>query len=130
LIILIILGESTSYEAPHYAVFSNLLDKRAKVKEIGMRFGARNVRSAYRAGSLRKVGGEISKYKSDLVEVQEARWDRGGTEPTGYGKGNEKHELGTGFLYITKSYQQFLNNVRTNRPQIVLKVFTSCRPLQ
>jgi hypothetical protein len=46
---------------------------------------------------------EISKYKLDLVGVQEVRWDRGRTEPAGeytffYGKGNEKHELGTGFF--------------------------------
>jgi hypothetical protein len=32
--------------------------------------------------------------------IQEVRWDRGGTEPAGeytffYGRGNEKHELGT-----------------------------------
>jgi hypothetical protein len=57
------------------------------------------------------VASEISKYKLDLVEVQEVRWDRGGTEPAGeytffYGKGNENHELGTSFLYIGKLYQQ------------------------
>jgi hypothetical protein len=33
----------------------------------------------YRAGSLRTVAEEISKYELDLVE-QEVRWDRGGTE--------------------------------------------------
>jgi hypothetical protein len=37
------------------------------------------------------------------VGIQEARWDRGGTEPVGeyivfYGEGNENHELGTGSL--------------------------------
>ncbi|PNF44043.1 hypothetical protein B7P43_G16217, partial [Cryptotermes secundus] len=37
------------------------------------------------------------------VGVQEVRWDKGGTESTVeytffYGKGNENHELGTGFL--------------------------------
>jgi hypothetical protein len=63
-------------------------------------------------GSLRIVAEQISKYKLDLVGVQEVRWDRGGTEPAGeytffYGKGNESHELGTDFfLYIRESYQQ------------------------
>jgi hypothetical protein len=37
----------------------------------------------YRAGSLRAVAEELSKYNLDLVGVQEVRWDRDGTEPAG-----------------------------------------------
>jgi hypothetical protein len=77
---------------------------------MDMRIGNQNVRSMYRAGSLRAIVEEISKYKLDLVRVQ-VRWDGGGTEPAGeytlvYGKGNENHELGTGYSYIRESCQR------------------------
>jgi hypothetical protein len=49
------------------------------------------------------VSKELSKYRLDLVRVQEVRWEGGGTEPAGeytffYPTGNENHELGTGFF--------------------------------
>jgi hypothetical protein len=56
------------------------------------------------------VAKEISKYELGLVGVKEVRWDRGVTETGGeyiffYGKGNEKHELGTVFfLYVKVSH--------------------------
>jgi hypothetical protein len=59
------------------------LDKQPKLKKMDMRFGSCNVRSLYRTSSLSKVVEEVSKYKLDLVEVQEVRWDRGGTKPRG-----------------------------------------------
>jgi len=43
-----------------------------------MRFGTWNVRSLYRAGSLRAAARELARYKLDLVVVQEVRWDKGG----------------------------------------------------
>jgi exonuclease III len=78
---------------------------------MDMRFGTWNVRSMYRAGSLRAIAEELSKYNLDLVGVQEVRWDAGGTEPASkytffYGKWNENHELGRGFSYIRESCQQ------------------------
>jgi hypothetical protein len=55
-----------------------------------------HVRILYKPGSLMTVPKEVSKCKLLSVGVQEVRWNRGGTEPTGkytyfYGKGNENH---------------------------------------
>jgi hypothetical protein len=74
---------------------------------MDMRFGMSNVVIMYIVGSLRAVGEEISKYKLDLVGVQEVRWDGGGIEPAGeytflYGKGTKNYELGTGFFVHNK----------------------------
>jgi hypothetical protein len=78
---------------------------------MDMRFEMWNVRKLYRAGSLMTVSRELSRYRLDLVGAQEVRWEGSGTVPAWeytffYGKGNENHELGTGFLYIRESYQQ------------------------
>jgi hypothetical protein len=67
-----------------------------KQRKINIRFGTWNVRSMYRAGSLRTVTEDVSRYKLHLVGVQEVRWDGSGTEPAGqytlfYGKGNQNH---------------------------------------
>jgi hypothetical protein len=67
------------------------------------RFRLWNVRSLYRAGSLMTVLRELSRYKLDLVGVQEVRLEGGGTKPAGeyiffYGKGNKIHELSTSFF--------------------------------
>jgi hypothetical protein len=48
-----------------------------------MRFGAWNVRSLYRAGSLTAAARELARYKLDLVGVEEATWDKGDTVRAG-----------------------------------------------
>ena len=59
--------------------------------------GTWNVRSLYRAGSLKAAVMELARYKLDVVGVQ-VRWDKEGTVRAGdynffYGKGNENHQL-------------------------------------
>jgi len=67
-------------------------------RQRGLKIETWNVRTFYRAGSFK----EAVRYKFDVVGVQEVRWDKGGTVRAGdydffYGKGNENHQLGTGF---------------------------------
>jgi hypothetical protein len=70
-----------------------------------MIFGTWNVRCLYKSGSLTTVARELARYKLDLVDMQEVRWDKRGTVIAGgyifiYGKGNSSHQLGTGlFVY-------------------------------
>jgi hypothetical protein len=81
--------------------WADSLGKQSKIWNMVMRFGTWNIGSMYRASPLMAVLEELSKYKLDLVGVQQVRWNRGDTEPAGEytffcGKGNENQELGTG----------------------------------
>jgi hypothetical protein len=50
---------------------------------MDMGYGMWNKRSLHKEGLLTVVSKELSKYKLDLVGVQEVSWDRGATEPAG-----------------------------------------------
>jgi hypothetical protein len=50
---------------------------------MNMRFGAWNMRSLYRAGSLMTVSWKLSRYRLNLMGVQEVIWEGSGTAPAG-----------------------------------------------
>jgi hypothetical protein len=70
---------------------------------MNMEFGAWNVRSLYRAGSLKTAASELAKYKLNLMAVQEFRWDKASSELADnykffHGNGNTSHHLWIGFF--------------------------------
>jgi hypothetical protein len=57
--------------------------------------------------------------------MQEVRWEGGGTQPAEeytcfLGKGNEDHELGTGFLCVRESYQQLRTEFVSDRMSYII----------
>jgi len=50
---------------------------------MDMSFGAWNVRILYRAVSLTTSAMELTRYKLDLVGVQQVRWDKGARKSRG-----------------------------------------------
>jgi len=55
------------------------LGESSRNVQRGMKLGTWNVRSFYRAGSLKAAVRELGRYKLDVLCVQEVRWDKGGT---------------------------------------------------
>jgi len=49
----------------------------SRSRQRGMKIGTWNGRSLYRAGSFKLAARELARYKLDVVEVQEVRWDKG-----------------------------------------------------
>ena len=56
---------------------------RNRKRKRDILLGTWNVRSLCRAGSLTAAARELARYKLDLVDVQEVRWDEGGTVRAG-----------------------------------------------
>jgi len=68
-----------------------------------MKLGTWNVRSFYRAGSLKAAARELARYKLDVVGVQEVGWDKEGTVRAGdynffYGKRKREPSTGNRFF--------------------------------
>ena len=52
---------------------------RPKQQRRDVRYGTWDVRSPYRAGSHTAAARELTIYEVDFVDLQEVRWDKGGT---------------------------------------------------
>ena len=59
------------------------LEEASRRIQREMKLETWNVRSLYRAGSLKAAARELARYKLDVVGVQEVRWDKGGTVRAG-----------------------------------------------
>jgi len=69
------------------------LGETSRSIQTEMKIGTWNVRSLHGGGSLKAAARELTRYKLDVVGMQEVRWDKGGTVRAGdydsfYGKGN------------------------------------------
>jgi len=52
------------------------LEETSRTIQREMKIGTWNVRTLYRAGSLKLAARELARYKLDVVGVQEVRWDK------------------------------------------------------
>jgi len=98
--------KQSGFKLPHHSEFrvgGKIPGEASPRRQRGMKIGTSNVRSLYRAGSLKAAARELVRYKLDIVGVQEVRWDKEGTVRAEdydcfYWKENENHQLGTGFF--------------------------------
>jgi len=72
-----------------------------------MRFVTWNVRSLYSSDSITTAAIELARYKLNLGDVHEVKLKKGHYNRRGFliffnGKGNENHQLETGFFYTTE----------------------------
>jgi hypothetical protein len=70
---------------------------RAKKGKRDVSLGTWNIRSLYRAGSLRAAAMELARYKLDVVGVKEVKWEKGYYNFF-YVKWDENHQLLTGYF--------------------------------
>ena len=77
--------------------------------------GTWNARSLYKSDALTRAAREFARYKLGLVDVT------GKAHIFFYGKGNENHQLGTGFLYTKVSGVKTVQFVGDTMSYIVLK---------
>jgi len=56
---------------------------RQEQSKTDMEFGTWNVTSDYSSGSLTAAARELARYKLELLDVQDVRWDKGRTVSAG-----------------------------------------------
>ena len=101
---------STVQEPNRGKIWSDLLERHGRGKGLknAIWMATWNVLNLNRAGSLRKLKEELTKYRIEIATIQEIRWP--GTETmdtcefTIFCSGSMKSTLGTGFV-VSKEYK-------------------------
>jgi hypothetical protein len=72
---------------------------------MDIRFGTRNLRNLFRAGSLERLASELAKCSLDLVEIQVVRWFNVDSQPADnyiflYGDKNDNNRIAGFFIHM------------------------------
>jgi hypothetical protein len=85
-----------------------------------IKLGTWNIRSLYRAGSLKAAAKELARYKLDVVGVEEVRWDKEGVARMGEERGAYRVLVGKpeGKRPLGRPRRRWVDNIRMDLQEV------------